>query len=217
MGVYVQRAVADGSRSLLVAENLRLPLEPELLQMLNTFPLNVILAVTALLVVGIIIAFNRKPTRSKNANVDVDSQPMRNVDEEMPNSVKDANMLDGTAKEFEEEMPRRFEGNKDGVVKLYNWFYRFAQSRLTGVTDDMTPREFQSVVLGLIPSDGVSALEYLVTSFEIANYSAFKITEEIIDKSFKAIEVLRSLIENMSPYVHENDLLNVESYPSVRP
>lgn len=216
MRVYAKHALAGGSYSLLeVEETLRIPLAPELLQLITTFPFNVILAVTAFLAIGTILAFTRKPTRSKKANVDVNGQPMQKVDEKVHHSVQEANMVGRPAQEVEEEMPRRFEGNKDGVVKLYNWFYRFAQRRLNGITDNMTPRELESVVLGMIPSDGVSALEYLVTSFEIANYSHFKITKEMVDKSLRAIEVLRNLIENGSSYVHDHDLTNVESSPNI--
>jgi hypothetical protein len=216
MRVYAKHALAGGSYPLLeVEETLRIPLAPELLQLITTFPFNVILAVTAFLVIGIILAFTRRPTRSKKANVDVNGQPMQKVDEKMHHSVQEANIVGKPAQEVEEEMPRRFEGNKDGVVKLYNWFYRFAQRRLNGITDNMTPRELESVVLGMIPSNGVSALEYLVTSFEIANYSHFKITKEMVDKSLRAIEVLRNLIENGSSYVHDHDLTNVESSPNI--
>jgi len=218
MGVYTKHTLTGGSYSLLeVEETLRMPLTPELLQIITTFPFNVILAVTAFLVIGTILAFTRKPTRPKKANVDVNSQPMQKLDREMPHSVKEANMVGRAAQEVEEEIPRRFEGNKDGVVKLYNWFHRFAQRRLNGITDNMTPREFESVVLGMIPSEGVSALEYLVMSFEIANYSDFKITKEIVEKSLKAIEVLRNLIENGSSYMHEHDLINVESFSRAQP
>ena len=218
MKVYAKHVLKGGSYSLLeVAEASRIPLVPELLQIITTFPLNVVLAVTAFLVIGIVFTFTRKPTRSKKANVDVEGQPMQKVDEGTPHSVQEANMVGRPAQEVEEEMPRRFEGNKEGVVKLYNWFYRFAQRRLNGVTGNMTPKEFESVVAGMIPPDGVSSLEYLVTSFEIANYSNFKITKEMVDKSLRAIEVLKGLIENGSSSMHEHDPVNVESYPSVQP
>ena len=218
MRVYAKHVLKGGFYSLLeVAEASRIPLAPELLQIITTFPLNVVLAVTAFLVIGIVFTFTRKPTRSKKANVDVEGQPMQKVDEGTPHSVQEANMVGRPAQEVEEEMPRRFEGNKEGVVKLYNWFYRFAQRRLNGVTGNMTPKEFESVVAGMIPPDGVSALEYLVTSFEIANYSNFKITKEMVDKSLRAIEVLKGLIENGSSSMHEHDPVNVDSYSSVRP
>lgn len=212
MGVYTKLAITGGSYSFFeVASTLRLPLEPELLRMITTFPFNVILAMTAFLVIGIILAFTRKPSRSKKADVDVNSQPTQKVNEGMPHSVQGADVENRPAQEVEEEIPRRFENYKNGVVKLYNWFYRFTQRRLRGITDNMTPREFESVVLGGIPSDGAPALEYLVTSFEIANYSDFKLTKEMVDKSLRAIEVLKDLIENGSSSVHNHDLTDVES------
>jgi len=219
MGVYIFLAITGSPYTFLeIASTLRLPLEPELLQMITTFPLNVILAMTAFLVIGIILAFTRKPRRSKKVDVDVNSQPTQNVKEEMPHSVQGGDVVNHPAQEVEEEMPQRFEDYKGGVVKLYNWFYRFTKRRLRGITDNMTPREFESVVLGGIPSDGAPALEYLVTSFEIANYSDFKLTKEMVDKSLRAVEVLKDLIEKGSSSVHNHDLTDVESssVPNVR-
>ncbi len=219
MRVYILRAISGSSYTFFeIASTLRLPLDPELLQMITTFPLNVILAMTAFLVIGTILAFTRKPTRSKKADVDVNSQPTRNVRDEMPHSVQGVDVVNNPAQEVEEEMPRRFEDYKGGVVKLYNWFYRFTKRRLRGITDNMTPREFESVVLGEIPSDGAPALEYLVTSFEIANYSDFKLTKEMVDKSLRAVEVLKDLIEKGSSSVHNHDPADVESssVPNVR-
>ena len=215
MGVYIKLAITGSSYSFSkVASTLSLPLEPELLQMITTFPFNVILAMTAFLVVGTILALTRKPKRSKKADVDVNSRPTQKVDEGMPHSVQGADVVNQPVQEVEEEMPRRFEDYKGGVVKLYNWFYRFTKRRLRGITDNMTPREFESVVLGGIPSDGAPALEYLVTSFEIANYSDFKLTKEMVDKSLRAVEVLKDLIENGGSSVHNHDPTYVEP-PSV--
>ena len=212
MGVYTKLAITGVSYSFFeIASTLRLPLEPELLRIITTFPFNVILAMTAFLVVGIILAFTRKPTRSKKADVDVNGQPTQKVEEEMHHFVQGADVVSRPAQEVEEEMPRRFEDYKGGVVKLYNWFYGFTQRRLRGITDNMTPREFESVVLGGIPSDGAPALEYLVTSFEIANYSDFKLTKEMVDKSLRAVEVLKNLIENGSSHVSDYDLNNDEA------
>ncbi len=217
MEVYAKNAHATGSHTLLeVAVTLNLPFEPELLQTITTFPFNVILAVMVFLVIGIIITFTRKPTRPKKANVDGNNQSMQKVDEENHNSVHEANIAGGAVQGVEEEIPLRFEGYKDGVVKLYNWFYRFARRRLNGVTDNMTPRELQSVVLGSIPSNGAPALEYLVTSFEIANYSDFKITKEIVDKNLRAIEVLKDFIDNRNSYVRDHNQTNVETYSRVQ-
>jgi hypothetical protein len=57
-------------------------------------------------------------------------------------------------------------------------------------------------------------LEYLVTSFEIANYSKIKPTIEMQSKCFDSVEVLRGLIEGgdlrMSDEVKELDELSLE-------
>jgi hypothetical protein len=60
----------------------------------------------------------------------------------------------------------------------------------------MTPREFQQALAGKIPSSGASALEYLVTSFEIADYSTSRPTKEMYDKCFKAVEILRGMMQD---------------------
>jgi hypothetical protein len=59
----------------------------------------------------------------------------------------------------------------------------------------MTPREFQRTIAGKIPESGASALDYLVTSFEIADYSTFKPTKEMFDKTMEAYELLNGLME----------------------
>jgi hypothetical protein len=68
----------------------------------------------------------------------------------------------------------------------------------------MTPREFMSIVSGRIPSEGVPALEYLVTSFEIANYSKINLKKNMLFKCLKGVEVLRDLIEGGSSHVSDD-------------
>ena len=157
-----------------IAVSLPPPPKQGLLQMLTTFPYNFIIAAVAVVAVGVVVAATRKPTRLAS----------RGATERRP------------VQEVEEEMPRRFEDHKEGIVKLFNWFYRFTQRRFEGIADSMTPREFQQAVLGKIPPNGTQALEYLVTAFEIADYSDFKPTKEMFDKSLRAVELLRSVIEH---------------------
>jgi hypothetical protein len=169
-----------------------------------TFPFNVILVVAAVLVVGTVLAFSRNPARSNTQNVDVESQSRQKANGAIPKITREVN-LEGhpehVVQVVEEDIPRSFEGNKDGIVKLYNWFYRFAQWKLGGIADNITPREFMNVVSGRIPSEGTSALIYFVTYFEIANYSKINLTEEILFKCLKAVEVLKDLIEGGSSCV----------------
>jgi len=97
--------------------------------------------------------------------------------------------------EIEEEMPRDYEEYKDGIVKLFNWFYARSRRRIEGIDDSLTPREFQDVVLQWIPEKGEPALEYLVTAFEIADYSASNPSQEMYEKSLAAVELLGGMIE----------------------
>lgn len=181
---------------------LDLPLESSLFQLVLTFPYNVILAMAAVLLVGTVLAFTRKPARSSIP--DVESQTTPKDDGEEPKFTREGYMENHPAQAVEEEIPRSFEGNKDGIVKLYNWFYRFTQWKLGGIVDNMTPREFMSIVSGRIPSEGAPALEYLVTSFEIANYSKINLTKEILFKCLKGVEALKDLIEGGDSHVSDD-------------
>ena len=58
----------------------------------------------------------------------------------------------------------------------------------------MTPRELQQSLLARIQPSGASALEYLVTAFEIADYSTSHPTQEMLDKCLKAVEILSGMI-----------------------
>jgi len=192
---------------------LSLPLESSLLQFVLTFPFNVLLAMTVVLIVGTVRIFTRKPARIIDSMVDVERQPEQEAEEEVSILARGA-VLKGPMQMVEEEIPRSFKGSKEGVIELYNWFYSFAQGRLGGIGDNMTPREFMRVVSGRIPSQGALPLEYLVTSFEIANYSKIKPTIEMQSKCFDSVEVLRGLIEGgdlrMSDEVKELDELSLE-------
>jgi transglutaminase-like putative cysteine protease len=97
--------------------------------------------------------------------------------------------------EVEEEMPRDYKDYKDGIVKLFNWFYARSRRRLEGIDDSLTPREFQGAVLLGILEKGRPALEYLVTAFEIADYSASNPSQEMYEKSLAAVELLGGMIE----------------------
>ncbi|MHC4690382.1 MAG: hypothetical protein ACYS5F_12210 [Planctomycetota bacterium] len=193
MAVYSKPSSAVGlyfARKIAVA--LSLPLESGLLELVLTFPFNVLLVMTVVLIVWIVRIFTGKPPHINHSMVDVESQPAQEAEKEMSILAR-GTILKGPM--LVEEMPRNFKGSKEGVVKLYIWFYRFAQGRLGGIADNMTPREFMSVVSGRIPSQGVIPLEYLVTSFEIAKYSKIKPTKEMQSKCLDSVEVLKDLIE----------------------
>jgi hypothetical protein len=179
-----------------------MPLLPELLQVVTTFPFNVIIVMVIALIVGIVFSLTRRPGHLSNRSLDVDI-------EEISQSIQGSDALDQTV-EVEEEIPQLFEGYRDGVVKLYSWFYRFVQRRFMGIADNMTPREFKDAVLLKSPSSVASALDYLVTVFEIANYSNIKLTKEILDKSLETVRLLKEQIENSSPHLRDHELTHDE-------
>jgi hypothetical protein len=188
------------ARNLEVA--LSLPLESSLLQLATTFPFNVILVMTVVLIVGIVRIFTKKPKPIIQSMVDVESQPTHVAEVEGTKLARGANRK--STVQMVEEMPRSFEDSKAGVVELYDWFYRFIQAELDGICDNMTPRELLRVVSSRIPSQGAIPLEYLVTSFEIANYSKIKPTKEMQSKCLKSVEVLKDLIEGGDPLLSDD-------------
>jgi hypothetical protein len=159
-----------------VAVSMRLPPQTSLLQVLTTFPYNIILmAAGAMVLVGAVVVLSRKGRR-----------PIQLTRKEEAES------------ELEEidEGPLVYENYKEGIVKLFNRFYRKNQRMYSEVTGSMTPREFQDALLRRIPPNGAQALDYLVTAFEIADYSISRPTKEMFDKCVKAVEILERSIVN---------------------
>jgi hypothetical protein len=196
MSVYLKLMHIQNAR----AVNTRLP--AELLQVVTTFPFNVILVMVVALIVGTVFSFTRRTSHS--------SKPSTRSDvKEMSQGIQGFD-AQGQAAEVEEEIPQIFEDYLDGIVKLYSWFYRFAQRRFVEIADNMTPREFKDAVLLKSPSSVASALDYLVTVFEIANYSNIKLTKEILDKSLETVRLLKEQIENSSPHLRDHELTHDE-------
>jgi transglutaminase-like putative cysteine protease len=142
--------------------------KPSVFMIITTFPYNVIIFTGFAVVIGSVLVLTRK--QEALSQVTVHDEP-------------------------EEEMPRDYEDYKDGIVKLFNWFYARSRRRLEGIDDSLTPREFQNLVLPGIPEKGEPALEYLVTAFEIADYSASNPSQEMYEKSLAAVELLGGMIE----------------------
>lgn len=143
--------------------------KPSVFMIITTFPYNLIIFTGFAVVIGSVLVLTRKK-------------------ESIAQSVK-------MEEEAEQEMPRDYEDYKDGIVKLFNWFYARSKRRLEGIDDSLTPREFQDMVLQGIPEKGQPALEYLVTAFEIADYSASNPSKEMYEKSLAAVELLGGMIE----------------------
>ena len=181
--------------------NVQLPIE--LLQLVTTFPFNVILVMVLVLIVGIIFTLTRKPAYSSNPSKSVNGQ-------KVSQNIHGSDILD-QGPEIEEEIPENFKNYLDGVIELYSWFFRFVQKRFVGIADNMTPREFKDAVLLRSPSTVASALDYLVTVFEIANYSKFKLTKEMLDKSLEAVRLMKEMIEEGSSRLSDHELMHDES------
>lgn len=157
-----------------VAVGLRPPPQPGLLEVLTTFPYNVMLAAGAIVAIGAAVLLTRKK-RPEGLQAVSGAGP-----EEPP----------------EEELPRHLEDCKEGIVAVFNWFYARAQRRHGEIADSMTPREFQRALLSKIPENGASALEYLITAFEIADYSISRPTQEMYEKCIQAAELLDRMMQN---------------------
>lgn len=205
MATYFKPLSAVGSyfmRKLTVA--ISLPLKSSLLYLVLTFPFNIILVMTVVFIVVIVRIFTRKTTRINDSIVDMERQSSQENDGEESILTRGAK-LKSPKQMAEKEMPRSFKGSMEGVIELYNWFYRFSQWRLGGFGDNMTPREFMKFVSGRIPSQGDLPLEYLVTSFEIAKYSKIKPTREMLSKCLDSVEVLKGLIESGDSRISDDD------------
>ena len=196
MSIYLKLAHIQNAQ----AVNELLP--TELLQVVMTFPFNVITVMVIALIVGIVFSLTRRPAHF--------SKPSTGVDIERERSIEGSDALSQTV-EVEEEIPQHFEGYVDGVVKLYTWFYRFVQRRFVGIPDNMTPREFKDTVLLKCPSTVTSALDYLVSAFEIASYSNFILTNEVLDKSLEAVRLMKETIENGSSHLSAHEQTHDES------
>ena len=91
---------------------------------------------------------------------------------------------------------------KDNIIiektRLKNYLDVITSSltEFENVSDSMTPREFQYALLQKIPESASKALDYLVTAFEIADYSTANPPKEVYDKCLSAVELLKGLIVN---------------------
>jgi len=147
-----------------------------LLDMLITFPYNLILAATSAATGAVIVLVRRRGR-----------QPIPPGFEEEEASP---------AEVMEDEGYLAFTNYKEGVVKLFNHFYASAQTRYGEIQGSLTPREFQQILLREVPEKGVRALEDLVSAFEVANYSETYSTKEDYDRCRAAVDTLNELMEH---------------------
>jgi protocatechuate 3,4-dioxygenase beta subunit len=100
-----------------------------------------------------------------------------------------------TVEEVVYDLPSQFDDYKEAIVSIFNHYFRICSRKYEDIDESMTPREFQRAMNPRIPLATAPSLEYLVSSFEIADYSNFKPTEEMYLKCRVAyeeiIEVMR--------------------------
>ena len=97
---------------------------------------------------------------------------------------------------YEDGLPLDYETYEEGVVKLFHRFYVSMQRKYPDIDDSMTPREFETVLMDKIPSNAYLALEDLITSYEVAMYSNFKVSQEDFKRSNATIDLIIELIKN---------------------
>ena len=144
-----------------------------ILDLLVTYPYNLILAATSAATGAVVVLVKRRGR---------EHMPPVAVEEEAP----------------EEELSDDytvFTSYKEGIVKLFNHFYAAARRRYGGIGETLTPREFQRALLREINDAGVQALEDLVSAFEIANYSEVYPTKEDYERCMAAVDKLNELME----------------------
>jgi len=147
---------------------------PNILELLMTFPYNMILVgVCAASAAAVVLLVRRRGRQQPPSAVEAETVVAEAVEEDLS-----------------------FNSYKEGIVKLFNRFYASTQLRYGEVRDCLTPREFQQVLMGKIPEKGACALDDLVTTFEIANYSGAHPTEEDYDRCQAAVEMLNGLMEH---------------------
>ena len=162
------------SKAVSIAVTAPPPSIQSLLIMLTTFPYNLALAGTFAAIGVAVVLARRKGHPQLPQIVEEEAQPAEAPDDE-------GYLL--------------FTSYKEGIVKLFNHFYKSTQRRYGEIQAFLTPREFQHILLRKIPEKGVSALEDLVTAFEIANYSKLYSTKEDYDRCRAAVDLLSELIE----------------------
>jgi hypothetical protein len=148
------------------------PEQPNILEMITIFPYNIMVVATATVLVGAAVLLIRKRRSSLGL------EEGRKKDEPEP------------------EYPSSYDNYKDGIVKLFNYFFAYSKWKFDGIEDSMTPREFQFLILKKVSPKGTNALEYLVTAFEIADYSTSKPSKGEFDKCVAAVKQIKELIDH---------------------
>lgn len=153
------------------------PSARNILQLLLSFPYNIILATTVAVTVGVVAARRKRADDFPDERV-----PLQKVNEGVG---------------FEDDVPLTYTSYEEGVVKLFNRFYITMQRIYPEIEDTMTPREFEATLIDRIPQDAYAALNDLVTNYEIAMYSNIPLTKDDFGRTTATIELVIELMKNV--------------------
>jgi transglutaminase-like putative cysteine protease len=153
------------------------------LTLITTFPYSVILVsgIAGIIGVGVVLT-------------------MKKPDEEMIT----VQLKPPLVEEGDDNSPITFRTYEEGVVKLFNRFYRKAQRVYPEVDNSLTPREFETYLLTKIPPGSEFALDDVITSFEIAEYGNMKLTKEDFDRCEATIELIVELMMSEEGYEEQS-------------
>ncbi len=152
------------------------PEQRGLLYMITTFPYNVITVATCAVALGTVAVYVRRRKRVEEP-------------------VEEPLVID-TGPALEDDLPLTFETYKEGIVKLFNRFYSSSRRRYPEIRESMTPREFEMIMLRKIPRSGAAALDDLVASFEIADYSTSNPSKHDFDRCQATVELIVEFMED---------------------
>ncbi len=155
--------------------DVQIPPSPSFLSLLTTFPYSILLVGSIAIVIGLIFALGTR--RNQPELITVQLKPPLDDD-------------------IDFDSPLSFRTYEEGVVKLFNRFFRKAKRTYPEIEDSLTPREFEYYLLTKIPSGSEFALDDLVTSFEVAEYGNMKLGKTDFDRCEATVQLMVELIDN---------------------
>jgi transglutaminase-like putative cysteine protease len=153
-----------------IAVTVRPLIQEEILKNTTMYPYNLALAAGVLIIVAAVVISRRRPLILSLTSEEI------------------------TVEEVVDELPSIFDDYKEAIVSIFNHYFRVCSRKYGDIDKSMTPREFQRVMNPRIPPATAPSLEYLVSSFEIADYSTFQPTEEMYRKCRVAYEEIIEVI-----------------------
>jgi hypothetical protein len=90
-----------------------------------------------------------------------------------------------------DEVKIRIVDYREEVVRLYSEYFLSLKKKDPRIVEETTPREFESIVKGGVPSNKRSSLESVVSLFEVANYSLHTITRRQYEEMYVGLQELK--------------------------